>query len=146
MEKNRLSTRTLAKLTFPLFSLMIVSMRGVNILHGPHHVAKKSTTTGDFAFKTLSSKSFSSLKRNFVIKISSENYIIYLNFEDIIQPASSRDVSLSSGDERPREAESGQVFEHVYCGIRKNFKVNIAISSGCGIEKFNWALRRLWQI
>lgn len=53
---------TLANETFPLFSAIIDSIRGVNILHGLHHVAKKSTTTGVLLFNTLVSKSCSSLK------------------------------------------------------------------------------------
>lgn len=56
------SMSTFANETFPSFSLIMDSILGVNILQGLHQVAKKSTTIGVLLFKTLSSKSFSSLR------------------------------------------------------------------------------------
>lgn len=79
MRHGEESILTLANETFPLFSLMTDSILGVNILHGPHHVAKKSTTIGVFDFRTLSSKSFSSYaseKIFFVIKILKESAVL----------------------------------------------------------------------
>src|ERR1700754_4264384 len=40
------STSILATVSWPAFSLAISSRTGATILHGPHHVAQKSTSTG----------------------------------------------------------------------------------------------------
>src|SRR5690606_9573145 len=49
------STSTLPTTTFPSKSLDNSSIVGPNILHGPHHSAQKSTTTGLSDFNTTSS-------------------------------------------------------------------------------------------
>src|SRR5690606_19150890 len=50
------STSTFPTTAFPSNSELISSITGPNILHGPHHSAQKSTTTGLSDFKTTSSK------------------------------------------------------------------------------------------
>src|SRR5215204_489973 len=50
------STSTFATFTEPSYSAAIWSMTGATCLHGPHHAAQKSTSTGTSEFKTSSSK------------------------------------------------------------------------------------------
>src|SRR6202008_1055580 len=53
------STLSLTILTLPLSEPAISSSAGAIILHGPHHSAQKSTTTGSVALSTWASKSAS---------------------------------------------------------------------------------------
>ena len=46
------STFTFTNFAFPLSSSDTSSITGESILHGPHHVAQKSTTTGTSEFVT----------------------------------------------------------------------------------------------
>src|SRR3546814_20776271 len=49
------STSTFASTTFPSVSAITFSMIGPSVLHGPHHSAQRSTTTGtDFERSTTS--------------------------------------------------------------------------------------------
>src|SRR6185436_10618387 len=50
------STSSLAILTLPFSSVATASSAGAMALHGPHHSAKKSTTTGSADFSTSWSK------------------------------------------------------------------------------------------
>src|SRR5688572_14225451 len=45
----------LATVSLPFMSLAISSSAGAIILHGPHHSAQKSTSTGPLAFRTSDS-------------------------------------------------------------------------------------------
>src|SRR5690554_3579084 len=49
------STSTFPTTAFPSYSLLISSMIGPTILHGPHQAAQKSTITGTSLFNTVSS-------------------------------------------------------------------------------------------
>src|SRR4051812_19636651 len=50
------STLTLPTVTLPAYSVASASTVGPSRLHGPHHSAQKSTSTGAPDFSTLSSK------------------------------------------------------------------------------------------
>jgi hypothetical protein len=50
------STSTLPTTALPSYSVLISSMIGPTIRHGPHHAAQKSTNTGLSDFNTTSSK------------------------------------------------------------------------------------------
>src|SRR5690606_40469705 len=49
------STSTFPTTALPSYSLLISSMIGPTILHGPHQAAQKSTITGMLLFNTVSS-------------------------------------------------------------------------------------------
>src|SRR5207302_1755627 len=53
------STLSFTILTLPFIVPAISSSAGAIILHGPHHSAQKSTTTGSVLFSTSASKSLS---------------------------------------------------------------------------------------
>src|SRR5512145_1930511 len=53
------STSTFATLSLPAYSPAISSREGAIILHGPHHSAQKSTSTGTVEFNTSVSKFWS---------------------------------------------------------------------------------------
>jgi hypothetical protein len=53
------SVLSLAKRTFPSYSVASCSTTGAMARHGPHHGAQKSTSTGCSALSTLASKSLS---------------------------------------------------------------------------------------
>ena len=76
--EESLSTFTFPTFTLPLYFSAIVSMVGDNILHGPHHSAQKSTTTGILDDSTSKAKfsSVNSIVRSF---IEAFLYILYLN-------------------------------------------------------------------
>src|SRR5690348_602331 len=73
-----LSTLTLATLALPICSEAISSSTGPSILHGPHHSAQKSTTTGCVEFKTSASK-FDSLTSMVGIICNSVPYTIVIS-------------------------------------------------------------------
>src|SRR6185312_13464894 len=50
---------TLAMVSFPWYSEAISSSAGAMALHGPHHSAQKSTSTGPLAFNTSVAKDWS---------------------------------------------------------------------------------------
>src|SRR3954453_10395797 len=71
-----LSTLTLAIFTLPACSCAISSSTGASILHGPHHSAQKSTSTGWVDLSTSVSKLASLISIvDFIVQLRSQFYL-----------------------------------------------------------------------